>query len=251
MVIKWNVTIPPLTGDVPRRGYVYLPNGYDRNPKKRYPVLYMFDGHNVFFDQDATYGKSWGMKEYLDAAGTELIVVGIECNSQGWRRLNEYSPVDFSFEQTGFIKGQGKVYMDWLVNTLKPQIDATYPTLPGREHTLIAGSSMGGLMTLYALCHYNHVFQRGAALSPSLWVNPEKVMALLEAGQVEADTCIYMDYGTEEMPNHPGNGQLLQKAVTLLLDKQVRLTFRIVPGGSHCEASWEKQIPIFMQCLGL
>jgi hypothetical protein len=77
------------------------------------------------------------------------------------------------------------------------------------------------------------------------------VEALLQAGQVAPDTCIYMDYGTEEMPNHPGNTELLLKAVGLLLDKQVRLTFRIVPGGSHCEASWEKQIPIFMQCLGL
>ena len=251
MVIKWNVTVPPLTGDVPRRGYVYLPEGYDRDPKKRYPVLYMFDGHNVFFDEDATYGKSWGMKEYLDAAGTELIVVGIECNSEGWRRLNEYSPVDFYYEQTGSIKGQGKIYMDWLVNTLKPQIDATYPTLTGREDTLIAGSSMGGLMSLYAACYYNHVFGRAACLSPSLWIEPKKVMALLEAGTPEPDTCIYMDYGTEEMPNHPQSRMLLQKAVALLLEKQVRLTFRIVPGGSHCEASWEKQIPIFMKCLGL
>ena len=251
MVIKWNVTVPPLTGDVPRRGYVYLPESYEKEPDKRYPVLYMFDGHNVFFDEDATFGKSWGMKDYLDRMQTQLIVVGIECNDQGWRRLNEYSPVDFSYEQTGFIKGEGKVYMDWLVDTLKPQIDATYRTLPDREHTLIAGSSMGGLMSLYAVCYYNQVFQRAACLSPSLWIEPEKTMALLQGGSVAPDTCIYMDYGTEEMPNHPGNPDLLQKAVSLLLQKQVRLTFRIVPGGCHCEASWEKQIPIFMQCLGL
>ena len=58
----------------------------------------MFDGHNVFFDEDATFGKSWGMKEYLDNHPRDLIVVGIECNDEGWRRLNEYSPVDFSYE---------------------------------------------------------------------------------------------------------------------------------------------------------
>lgn len=251
MVIKWDVTIPALSGDTPRRGYVYLPDSYHREPEKRYPVLYMFDGHNVFFDEDATFGKSWGMKDYLDAHETQLIVVGIECNSQGWRRLNEYSPVDFYYEQTGFIKGEGKAYMDWLVGTLKPRIDADYRTLPDRENTLIAGSSMGGLMSLYAAGCYNEVFQRAACLSPSLWIAPEKTEVLLRSARMAPDTCIYMDYGTDEMPNHPGNPELLIMATRLLLEKQVRLTFRIVPGGTHSEASWEKQIPIFMQCLGL
>lgn len=251
MVIKWDVTIPPLTGDKIRRGYVYLPESYDREPEKRYPVLYMFDGHNVFFDEDATYGKSWGMKEYLDQNPRDLIVVGIECNDEGWRRLNEYSPVDFSFPEVGSIKGQGKIYMDWLVGTLKPYIDATYRTNPDREHTAIAGSSMGGLMSLYAVCHYNDVFQRAACLSPSLWVAPLKLKRLFNAGNVLPDTLVYMDYGTGEMPNHPGNAKLLSDAVGLLLDKQICLTFRIVHGGTHCEASWEKQIPVFMQCLSL
>ena len=58
MVCKWEVTIPQLSGSVPRRVYVYLPESYDREPERRYPVMYMFDGHNVFFDEDATYGKS-------------------------------------------------------------------------------------------------------------------------------------------------------------------------------------------------
>ena len=61
MVKKWQITIPELTGDITRNAYVYLPESYDREPERRYPVLYMFDGHNVFFDWDATYGKSWGM----------------------------------------------------------------------------------------------------------------------------------------------------------------------------------------------
>ena len=251
MVIQWDVTIPPLTGDKIRRGYVYLPESYDREPEKRYPVLYMFDGHNVFFDEDATYGKSWGMKEFLDQNPRDLIVVGIACNDEGWRRLNEYSPVDFSFPEVGSIKGQGKIYMDWLVGTLKPYIDATYRTNPDREHTAIAGSSMGGLMSLYAVCHYNDVFQRSACLSPSLWVAPLKLKRLLNDGNVLPDTLVYMDYGTAEMPNHPGNAKLLSDAVRLLLDKQICLPFRIVHGGTHCEASWEKQIPVFMQCLSL
>ena len=251
MVIKWDVTVPPLTGEKLRRGYVYLPEDYDADPQKRYPVMYMFDGHNVFFDEDATFGKSWGMKAYLDKNPHDLIIVGIECNNEGWRRLNEYSPVDFTYEQTGFIKGEGKVYMDWLVDTLKPYIDETYRTLRSREHTIIAGSSMGGLMTLYAVSWYNEVFGRGAALSPSLWVNQEATLNMLRSAEPKADTCIYMDYGTEELNNHFGNMEVLRGAVDILLQKEQRLTFRIVPGGSHCEASWEKQIPVFMQCLGL
>ena len=251
MVINWDVTVPPLTGEKTRRGYVYLPEDYESNPDKRYPVMYMFDGHNVFFDEDATFGKSWGMKAYLDENPHDLIIVGIECNNEGWRRLNEYSPVDFSYEGIGFIKGEGKVYMDWLVDILKPYIDENYRTLPDREHTIIGGSSMGGLMSLYAVCYYNHVFQRAAALSPSLWVNQEANLALLKAAEPKQDTCIYMDYGSEELSNHFGNMEVLRGAVDILLEKQQQLIFRIVPGGSHCEASWEKQIPIFMQCLSL
>ena len=68
MVIKWDVTIPRLSGDTPRRAYIYLPESYDEEPDRRYPVMYMFDGHNVFFDEDATFGKSWGMNDYMEAA---------------------------------------------------------------------------------------------------------------------------------------------------------------------------------------
>lgn len=250
MVIKWNVTVPPLSGEKLRRGYVYLPESYDREPEKRYPVLYMFDGHNVFFDEDATFGKSWGMKAYLDQNPRDLIVVGIECNDEGFRRLNEYSPVDFHYRDIE-IKGEGRIYMDWLVGTLKPYIDETYRTLPDREHTAIGGSSMGGLMSLYAACYYNEVFHRAACLSPSLWVNPAATTSLLKTATPKPDTWIYMDYGSEEMFNHEGNPEVLRSAVDILMQKQLKLTFRIVPGGSHCEASWEKQIPIFMQCLSL
>ena len=74
MVRKWNITIPELTGSRERRAYLYLPESYKADTERRYPVLYMFDGHNVFFDEDATYGKSWGMKNFMDSAGTNLII---------------------------------------------------------------------------------------------------------------------------------------------------------------------------------
>lgn len=251
MVIKWNVTVPMLSGDTPRQGYVYLPASYDQNPQRRYPVLYMFDGHNVFFDEDATYGKSWGMKKYMDQSQKDLIIVGIACNDQGNRRLNEYAPVSFYYEPVGHIEGQGQVYMDWLVQELKPYIDSHYRTNPHREQTYIAGSSMGGLMSLYGVCCYNHVFSKAACLSPSLWVEQEKLLQLLDGTKPASDTCIYMDYGSGELPNHPGCRQALEAALQLLLSKDTNPTFRIVPGGTHCEASWERQIPVFMACLGI
>ena len=251
MVKKWELTIPALTGKAKRRAYIYLPDSYARKPNDRYPVMYMFDGHNVFFDSDATYGKCWGMKEYLDKTKKELIVVAVECNHVGNGRLEEYSPFDHENDTLGAITGKGKLYMDWLVKYLKPFIDKNYRTLPGREDTVICGSSMGGLMSLYAAVCYNHVFQRAACLSSSLWVDADKVLQMIAGANIKNDTCIYMDYGSVEIHNHEGNASALIAAAHLLLTKRVDLTLRIVPGGTHSEVSWEKQIPIFMDCLGL
>ena len=251
MVKKWLVTIPKLSGDAQRRVYLYLPDSYQKDLEKRYPVMYMFDGHNVFFDEDATYGKSWGMKKFMDESKKELIIVAVECNHEGNHRLEEYSPVNFENATLGKIKGRGRVYMNWLVNTLKPEIDAKYRTMPDRLNTIICGSSMGGLMALYAATVYNHIFQRGACLSPSLWVSPGKVLEIVARAHIRRDTCIYMDYGSEEMFNHAANAEALISTSHLLLTKRVNLALRVVPGGNHSEASWEKQIPIFMDCLGL
>ena len=90
MIETWNVTIPQLTGDMPRRAYCYVPDDWKRDRSQRYPVLYMFDGHNVFFDQDATYGRSWRMLDYLEETETPLIVAAVECNHVGNGRLSEY-----------------------------------------------------------------------------------------------------------------------------------------------------------------
>lgn len=251
MVKKWDVVIPKLSGDKPRKAYIYLPESYETNPEKRYPVMYMFDGHNVFFDEDATYGKSWGMNKFMTESKKDLIIVGVECNHEGNRRLEEYSPMNYENADLGKIRGKGSVYMNWLVKTLKPYIDENYRTLPDRCNTIIAGSSMGGLMALYGATTYNHVFQRAACLSPSLWVSSGKVLELIARAHIRRDTCIYMDYGELEMFNHAANEAALISTAHLLMTKRVNLAMRIVPGGSHSEASWEKQIPIFMDCLGL
>ena len=250
MVKTWNITIPELTGTEERRAYIYLPESYEEKPARRYPVLYMFDGHNVFFDSHATFGKSWGLKEYLESHGTEVIVAAVECNhSPDHGRLKEYSPFSFSDLMCGDIAGKGKITMDWLVDTFKPYIDANYRTLKKREYTWIAGSSMGGLMSLYAVTAYNKVFSRAAALSPSLWTDVEQVKRFIKSSRLRKDTVLYMDYGTRELANHEEMLKIYSDVTALLLKKGVCLESRIIPGGNHSEASWERQIPFFMDAL--
>ncbi|MDO4266913.1 MAG: alpha/beta hydrolase-fold protein [Eubacteriales bacterium] len=250
MIKKWQVTIPELTGEEPRNAYIYLPESYEYDRERRYPVLYMFDGHNVFFDWDATYGKSWGMKEYLDYTETQLIVAAVECNrSPDNGRLSEYSPFDFQDARYGRFKGRGRETMEWFIHSFKREIDAQYRTLPQREFTFIAGSSMGGLMSLYAVLEFNDVFSRAAALSPSVWVAPAKLNRLAKEALLFGDTIVYMDYGSEEAK---GRGQLISHFSRLagtMMDRGIMTESRIVPWGNHSEASWERQLPFFMNTL--
>ena len=83
MIKKWTVRYPAVNGEEERRAYVYLPTMYEADPDRRYPVLYMFDGQNVFFDSDATYGKSWGMADYLDYTDTPVIVAATRSGRAG------------------------------------------------------------------------------------------------------------------------------------------------------------------------
>ena len=251
MIERFKITIPPLTKDKERTAYVYLPAGYGETDR-RYPVMYMFDGHNLFSDGEATYGKSWGLSKFLDENRVQLIIAAVECNHEGNSRLSEYSPVDFTFKNGEKIKGDGKKYMDWLVGSFKPFIDENCLTLPDREHTAIGGSSMGGLMTLYALCRYGKYFSKGAALSPSLWMGGgSTVQPILEKSKFNLPAYIYMDYGSKEFANHSAQKTAFCQAVSTLVQKDVILTARIVDGGTHCEASWERQIPHFLTALNL
>ena len=169
MVYKWELQIPKLMPELKRRAYLYLPACYDEQPDARFPVMYMFDGHNVFFDEDATYGKSWGMAQYMDETQTPLIIAAVECNPIGNNRLEEYCPFTCEDPKLGRIRGRGRTTMNWFIHGFKPMIDANLRTLPDRDNTLIAGSSMGGLMSLYAATAFNSVFGKAVCLSPSLW----------------------------------------------------------------------------------
>ena len=243
MVETFTVRITPY--DLDRNTFIYLPDNWQTSGR-RYPVIYMFDGHNLFFDSTATFGTCWGLKDYLDAH-PNAIVVAPECNHEGNKRLEEYCPYDSDWFDG--IHGTGKQYMDWLVNELKPAIDAKYPTLPDRGNTAIGGSSMGGLMSLYALLQYNDTFSRAAALSPSIWVAPDKLAGLVGRAKLEPGTVLYMDYGSREMGNHDGMRCGFAEMCSKVLTCGIHLTSRIVPGGTHSEASWEKQLPFVFHTL--
>jgi len=250
MVEKWDITIPSLTGDETRKAYIYLPESYEEDEDRRYPVLYMFDGHNVFFDEDATYGKSWGMKDFMDFTETQMIIAAIECNTHPDNsRLKEYSPFTFDDDYYGHVHGKGKKTMDYIVHEFKPYIDENYRTLPDRNNTFIGGSSMGGLMSLYALMKYNKYFSAAAALSPSLWTHPEKLMHMVKTARLRKNTSIYMDYGSKEFDNHPYMRELFVTFTAILIEKGVYVNSRVVPKGTHSEASWEKQVPFFIDTL--
>lgn len=247
MVIRDKVKIPALTGDKERTSYIYLPVGYGEG-EERYPVLYMFDGHNLFLDEEATFGKSWGLSDYLDRTRTPLIVAAVECNHEGDMRLSEYSPVSFTFRGKKIV-GRGKKYMDWLVSDFKSAVDGAYRTLPGRDNTFIGGSSMGGLMSLYALAKYQKYFSRAAALSPSLWVQNGGIPDFIVNAKFRQDTRLFTDYGSKEFKNHSPQRRLFGETFALLCGKGVNVTARVVSGGVHSEASWEKEIPYFIPVL--
>ena len=248
MLDIFETTIPQLTGEEERKVYVYVPD-----EEGEYPVLYMFDGQNLFDDEEASYGKSWGLLKYMEESETPLIIVGVECNHHDEKekcggRLSEYSPFNFGDPEWGYIKGRGRKTMNWFVKELKPYIDDNYPTLPEREYTFISGSSMGGLMTLYAICSYGKYFSRGAALSPSNGFAPEKVLGMIEKTRFRRGTILYMDYGEREI-GYMNTREVYGKVAAALVNKKVLLESRIVPGGEHNEASWEKQVPFFMDVL--
>jgi predicted alpha/beta superfamily hydrolase len=141
--------------------------------------------------------------------------------------------------------------MDWMVTELKPYIDAHFPTLPDRDHTSLAGSSMGGLMALYGVCDYNHIFRKAACISPSFWMSKNKVLEIVENANIATDSVIYIGYGSVELPDHAPSSEALISVARLLLTRRVNVVLKIIPGGAHNESSWEKQIPQFMDYLNL
>lgn len=247
MVQKFDYPFPP-AGET-RRVHLYLPDDYEQSGE-RYPVLYMFDGHNLFFDSDATFGKSWGLKDFLDRWEKKLIVVGMECGHGDGQRLAEYSPYRIRARDFGDIDGQGGATMDWIVHDLKPYIDSAYRTWPHREATAIGGSSMGGLMALFAVLRYNRWFSKAAAISPAVTFALDSVRRELR-DPLDPDTRVFFSWGGDELS--PESLGLIDGAVQELeaaVQGQGARTYRYCqPGGRHNEASWERQVPLWMEFL--
>lgn len=247
MIETFQVLVPAPSGEQARTVTVYLPQGY--GGEKRYPVLYLFDGQTAFFDERAPFGDSLRLKEILDGMSAELIAVAVDCD--GENRLTEYSPFPF---EAGKIRSEGKgaVYLDWLVGELMPLINKKYSVIPKRESTFIGGASMGGLMTVYALCRYPEVFGGGAALSPSFWVDPAASENMIRTTKFGQRPALYLDYGERELGAH-GAAQLdaLSRCVSALLAQKIPFTFRLIEGGEHNERSWRRQVPTFLRTLGL
>ncbi len=247
MVQKFEYRFPPAGED--RRIHLYLPDEYE-NCQERYPVLYMFDGHNLFFDSDATYGKSWGLKDFLDRWEKKLIVVGLECGHAEGQRITEYCPYPIRTRNFGDVDGQGIATMDWIVHDLKPYIDRTYRTWSHREATAIGGSSMGGLMALFAVLRYNRWFSKAAAVSPAVFFSLDALRREIR-NPLDGDTHIFFSWGTEEFDSkHAGRVDSVIQELEVSAQRQGARTYRYCqPGGQHNEASWERQIPVWMEFL--
>lgn len=246
MIEEFEVTVPAPRGAETRTASVYLPESYDG--KKRFPVLYMFDGQTAFFDERAPYGDSWRMGEELDRLGAELVVATVDCDAH--ERITEYSP--FAFDCGDFhSEGKGGNYLDWFVGAFKPMIDGKYCTRPDRAHTYLAGSSMGGLMTVFGLCRYPDVFAGGASLSPSFWADPKASEQMIRAAKI-GKAKLYLDYGEKELERHGARQrEALSACIAALLEQKTELTFRLIRGGKHNEVCWRRQIPVFLRALGL
>ena len=236
--------------------HIYLPDYYC-DTEERFPVMYFFDGHNLFFDQDATFGRSWRFLDYLHSWNKDLIFVGMECSHDGNARLYEYMPYPTNSKYLQEAPCIGDATLQWIVNDIKPSIDSRFPTIPNRQCTAIGGSSMGGLMAFYGATAYNHVFSKAACVSSAMGFCMEPLFEDLRASAISPDTRIYLSWGTREAKKKNFNtgdrsSQVYRnnKAVADFLKKRraaVKMDCQI--DGGHCEADWEKLVPTFMDFL--
>lgn len=184
-----------------RRVRILLPKGYRDNPNEHYPVLYMHDGQNVFYSKESYSGYSWKVIPTIknNPHLPKMIVVGID--NAGSERLNEYSPWKTdtgSTPETMNAGGLGERYGEWVVKTVKPLIDQNYRTSTKREHTLLAGSSMGGMITAYMGAAYPDVFGHLGVFSLASWFSEPAFLQFIHQHPLYRDTKVYIQVGTKE-----------------------------------------------------
>lgn len=237
---------------------VCLPPSYGQS-KERYPVLYMHDGQNLF-DTTTSFAGEWQVDEtmqILSLRGYEAIVVGLP--NLGKHRLAEYSP----FKDPRYGGGKGDSYLAFIIETVKPLIDRDFLTRPDRQNTGIIGSSMGGLISLYAFFRYPEVFGWVGALSPSLWFARGEIFDFVEKAPLTPGK-IYLDTGTQEHSHVLTNSPLLKARLShyssavqamydLLYHKGYRPHEDILyvedEGAEHNEAAWARRLPEALQFL--
>ena len=239
-----------------RRLHIHLPEEYDRSDA-RYPVMYFFDGHNLFEDSEATYGKCWGLETFLNSWDLPMILVGMECGHEGDERLSEYLPYPAMRGMFSRFEPRGEMTMDWLLHDVKPMVDSTWRTIPFREQTGVGGSSMGGLMALYAVVHHNRWFSKAACVSTASGFCQPRIMLDMRASTIDPDTRVFLSWGTREAKGAPQDTidtvsytYRRNKAVAnKLLERGAQPYLWCQVGGGHCEADWEELVPHFMRLL--
>lgn len=235
-----------------RRVWIYLPPSYATS-LDRFPVLYMQDAQNVF-DNATSFAGEWGVDETLDslqALGDKGVIV-VAVDHGGQRRIDEYSP----WKNTKYGGGEGEPYVDFLVKTLKPYIDSHYRTLPDRLNTGIAGSSLGGLVSLYAILKYPDVFGRAGIFSPALWFAPAIHSYVRAAKPLRSDARLYFVSGALEAASREESGvyvaeqkRMIDDLLAAGLKSEVNVISIIRPDGKHAEWFWRREFPTAYQWL--
>ena len=217
---------------------IYLPPGYETSTR-RYPVLYMHDGQNLFDAATAPFGE-WRVDETLNELARtnklELIVVGIDHGDA--KRMQELNP----WENDKYGKGEGREYLRFLVEVVKPYIDARYRTKPDRAHTAIMGSSLGGLVSHFAIYEYSSVFGKAGIFSPSYWFAPA-VVDFTRTHRLAPDLRIVFYAGGKESDEMLPD---MQAIVAILKQQGVaasNLRVDVEPQAKHNEKAWSADFP--------
>lgn len=224
--------IKALQLETTKKIWVYLPHNYETS-KKKFPVIYMHDAQNLF-DAKTSYAGEWHIDETLDSLQAQVIIVGIEHGNE--KRTEELTP--FSNEKYG--GGKADAYLDFIVTTLKPYIDSNFRTKKGKMDTAIAGSSLGGLVSYYAVLKFPKVFGKAALFSPAFWINPE--VYTLTVNTKKMKNKLYFLCGDSESETMVADMNKMIGLVNTTRCYCMHLTkSRVVVGGKHNEKLWAKE----------
>lgn len=218
---------------------LYLPPSYGTSDK-HYPVIYMHDGQNLF-DDATSYAGEWGVDETLNdmaaRQGFEAIVIGLD--NGGENRVRELNP--FDHPKNGV--GEGEAYLAFVVNTLKPVIDKQYRTLTGPENTAIIGSSMGGLISDYAIHRYPQVFGRAGVLSPAYWAAGPGIYDYAVQHPLPLGARVYFSMGGKEGDSMLPDVQRMHAVMAAQRPEPGAMALHVVPEANHNEAAWRAELP--------